>query len=116
MHCLWALRRRRHDRQHDHRQVPDDVAGGVRKVLGVGLGDRLAYIVDGDHAVIMKAKRLGSDEDPVVDAFLAFIERDMTAHSDRLAGLTTELVERARALTDGIEADPDRPIEGDVAI
>jgi antitoxin PrlF len=89
---------------------------GVRKALGVGPGDRLAYVVEGDRAVIMKAKPTATDEDPVVDAFLAFLEHDMVAHPDRLAGLTTELIESARALTDGVEADLDAPIEGDVAI
>jgi antitoxin PrlF len=89
---------------------------GVRKALGVGPGDRLAYIVEGDRAVIMKASLTDAHEDPVVEAFLAFLERDMAAHPERPAGLAAELVERARALTDGIEVDLDEPIEGDVAI
>jgi len=89
---------------------------GVRKALGVGPGDRLAYVVEGDRAVIMKARRGDAHEDPVADAFLAFLEQDMDGHPERLAGLTTGLVERARALTDGIEVDLDAPLEGDVAI
>jgi len=87
---------------------------GVRKALGVGPGDRLAYVVEGDRAVIMKAG--SAAEDPVVAAFLAFLERDMTAHPERLGGLTPELVGRLRALVDGIDVDPDAPIEGAVAI
>jgi antitoxin PrlF len=87
---------------------------GVRKALGVRPGDRLAYIVEGDRAVIMKA---GSDvEDPVIGAFLDFLARDMVVHPERLTGLTPELVERARTLTHGMESDLDAPIEGDVAI
>jgi antitoxin PrlF len=89
---------------------------GVRKALGVGPGDRLAYVVEGDRAVIMKARRGDAHEDPVADAFLAFLKQDMAGHPERLAGLTTDLVERARALTDGIEVDLDAPLEGDVAI
>ena len=89
---------------------------GVRKALGVGPGDRLAYIVEGDRAVIMKAETSDAHDDPVADAFLAFLERDMAAHPERLAALTTELIERARKLTDGIEVDLDAPLEGDVAI
>lgn len=89
---------------------------GVRKALGVGPGDRLAYVVEGDRAVIMKARSSTAHEDPVADAFLAFLERDMAAHPERLAGLTAELIERARALTEGIDADLDAPLEGDVAI
>jgi antitoxin PrlF len=87
---------------------------GVRKALGVRPGDHLAYIVEGDHAVIMKAS---SDvEDPVIGAFLDFLARDMVVRPERLTGLTPELIERARALTHGIEVDLDAPIDGDVAI
>jgi antitoxin PrlF len=89
---------------------------GVRKALGVGPGDRLAYVVEGDRAIIMKVKPNDAHEDPVADAFLAFLERGMKAHPEHLAGLTAELVERARALTDGIEVDLDATLEGDVAI
>jgi antitoxin PrlF len=87
---------------------------GVRQALGVGPGDQLAYIVEGDHAVIMKA---ASDyEDPAIGAFLDFLERDMVAHPERLKALTPELFERMRALTDGIEVDLNAPIDGDVEI
>jgi antitoxin PrlF len=89
---------------------------GVRKALGVGPGDRLAYVVEGDRAIIMKAAPADDHSDPVAERFLAFIERDMDAHPERLTGLTGELIERARALTAGIEVDLDAPIEGDVAL
>lgn len=87
---------------------------GVRQALGVGPGDRLAYVIEGDRAVIMKARL--DEEDPAIGAFLDFIERDMVAHPERLAKLTPELIERARRLTHGIEVDLDEAIDGDVAI
>jgi antitoxin PrlF len=87
---------------------------GVRKALGVGPGDRLAYIVEGDRAVIMKSGAEG--QDPVVDAFLGFLERDMVAHPERLGGLTPELLQRLRGLIGDAEVDPDAPIDGEVAI
>lgn len=87
---------------------------GVRKALGIGPGDRLAYIVDGNRAVIMKANI--DAEDPVIGAFLGFLERDLLAHPERLGELSPELVERARALTKDIKVDLDAPIEGDVEI
>src|SRR5476651_2510601 len=82
---------------------------GVRKALGVRPGDSLAYIVEGDRAVIMKAS--SDEEDPVIGAFLDFLARDMAASPERLTELTPELIERARTLTDGIEADLDAPID-----
>jgi len=87
---------------------------GVRKALGVRPGDRLAYVLDGDRAMIMKAPT--DEEDPVIGAFLDFLALDMIDHPDRLTGLTAELIERARALTQGIDVDLDAPIDGDVAI
>ena len=89
---------------------------GVRKALGVGPGDRLAYVVEGDRAIITKAPPATVHDDPVDEQFLAFLARDMTAHPERLSGRTGELLERARALTDGIEVDLEAPIEGDVAL
>ena len=48
---------------------------GVRKALGVGPGDRLAYVVEGDRAIITKAPPATVHEDPVAEQFLAFLER-----------------------------------------
>jgi antitoxin PrlF len=87
---------------------------GVRKALDVGPGDRLAYIVEGERAVIMKANADG--EDPVIGAFLEFLARDMIGAPETLTALTPELIARAGMLVDGIQSDPDAPIEGDVQI
>jgi len=87
---------------------------GVRQALGVGPGDRLAYIVEGDRAVIMKA---GPDtEDPAIQAFLDFLARDMVSRPEQLADLSPELIDRAQSLAQGIEVDLEAPIHGDVAI
>lgn len=43
-----------------------------------------------------------SDEDPVVDAFLAFIEKDMLNNPANLTALNAEVIGRAKALTAGI--------------
>src|SRR6185437_4239002 len=89
---------------------------GVRKALGVGPGDRLAYVVEGNRAIIMKARRGDAHEDPIAEAFLTFLAQEMEAYPERLAGLITDLVERARVLTDGIEVHLDAPLEGDVVM
>ncbi len=87
---------------------------GVRQALGVGPGDRLAYIVEGDRAVIMKA---GPDtEDPAIEAFLDFLARDMVGHPERLADLSPALIDRAQSLVQGIDVDLEAPIHGDVVI
>ena len=86
----------------------------MRKALGVRPGDRLAYVIEGDRAIIKKADADG--DDPVIGAFLDFIARDARSHPERLAGLPPDLVERARALTKDIAVNLDEPIEGDVEI
>ena len=87
---------------------------GVRKALGVRPGDRLAYVVEGDRAIIRKADVDG--DDPVIGAFLDFIARDVGSHPERLTGLPPDLVERARALAKDIVVNLDEPVEGDVEI
>ena len=87
---------------------------GVRNALDLHPGDRLAYRIEHGRAIIMKAGV--SENDPVVDAFLAFLERDMRDHPDRLQDLPAELIERARALVSDVAIDLDAPIDGDVAI
>jgi antitoxin PrlF len=77
-------------------------------------GDNLAYVVEGNRAILMKAET--EERDPVVDAFLDFLEHDMLTRPDGVKPIPSELFERVAALTEGIEVDLDAPIEGEVAI
>jgi antitoxin PrlF len=86
---------------------------GVRKALGVGPGDNLAYVVEGDYAIIRKAPE-PAEADPALGAFLDLLERDITEHPERLQLVTHELYERLRRATEGIEVDPYAAIEGPV--
>ena len=89
---------------------------GVRTALGVSAGDRLAYVIERDRAVIMKAPA-EPEEDPAMMAFLAFIERDICEHPERIADLPVPLLERALALVPGaLDIELEAPIEGEVAI
>ena len=56
------------------------------------------------------------EEDPALAPFLALLERDITARPEALVPLTPELAARMAAATEGVKADPDAPIEGDVAL
>jgi antitoxin PrlF len=88
---------------------------GVRKALGIGPGDKLVYQIEGDHAVIHRVAADDPDGDPVIGAFLDFLEREMIAHPDRLQPITTELMERMRRVSDP-DIDIDEEIEGPVAL
>lgn len=46
-----------------------------------------------------------TEEDPVVGAFLAFIEKDLVAHPTRRTRLTKTAIKRAVRLTKGVKVD-----------
>ncbi len=50
---------------------------------------------------------VGNDDDPVLDAFLAFLEADMRLRPDRLEPLSGGSIARAVELTDGIAVSDD---------
>lgn len=90
---------------------------GVRAALGVMPGDRLAYIVERDRAIIMKAPEAETEEsDPDVLAFLSFLQRDFRNHPENIRELPQSLFDRAHALVGDMDVDLDEPIEGEVAI
>ncbi|HKP77278.1 MAG TPA: type II toxin-antitoxin system PrlF family antitoxin [Longimicrobiaceae bacterium] len=88
---------------------------GVRKALGVQPGDRLAYVIEGEQAVI---RRAGDEEeaDPVLGSFLDFIERQIDQHPERLQPMTAELRDRMRRVSEGVVVDLDEEIEGPVSL
>lgn len=89
---------------------------GVRKALGIEPGDKLAYHIEGDQAVIRRLPADDPDADPVIGAFLDFLEREMTRDPTRLQPVTVELMNRMRRLSDGIEVNFAEEIEGPVAL
>lgn len=53
------------------------------------------------------------EEGPTLQAFLAFLAKDMDEHPERLRPLDMKLFERIRELTKGIEVDLDAPLPED---
>ena len=90
------------------------VPKAIRQALGVSYGGRIAFRVeDGTvsvHAVVQP------EEDPALAPFLALVERDIAARPEVLVPLTPELAARMTAATEGVETDPEAPIEGEVAL
>lgn len=56
------------------------------------------------------------DEDPIIDAFLAFLANDMERHPERLERLSTDSMARAAELTAGIIVHDDEIFPDDVTI
>jgi len=55
-------------------------------------------------------------EDRALAPFLALLEHHIAARPEALIPLTPELAARMTAATKGVDADPDAPIEGEVAL
>ena len=83
------------------------VPKAVRDALGVGPGDRIAFLMQGDVVTIRRADD-DAAEDPVVGSFLSFLARDMERHPELLLALSPALVERIAHLTKGILGWPGR--------
>ena len=56
------------------------------------------------------------ERDPVVSAYLAFLEGDMLAHPERIAPLPEEDLARLRRLTDGVQAGDEDRIPYDITL
>ncbi len=89
---------------------------GVRKALGLRPGeDSIEWEIRGAEAVVRRAHAAGED-DPALAPFLELLERDVAGHPEGLRGMPEELYRRLLAVTEGVEVDPDQPIEGPVAL
>lgn len=85
----------------------------VRRALNLGKRDKLRFTIRPDGEVILSKAVPDDEEDPVVLAFLDFLERDMIAHPERLQPMDPELYARATELVKGIEVDLDAPLPPD---
>ena len=90
------------------------VPKAIRQALGVSYGGRIAFRVeDGPVSVHAAAE---PEKDPALAPFLALLERDIASRPEALLPLMPELAARMAAATEGVPADPDAPIEGDVPL
>jgi len=90
------------------------VPAPVRKVLKLRKRDKIVFRVAPDGATVTVAKASATaDDDPVIEGFLGFLERDLTAHPERLRQLPASLVKRARTLTRGVKVDLDARLPDD---
>jgi antitoxin PrlF len=71
-------------------------------------GHALISIVEGGTAEI-------EEEDPVVTAFLSFLEQDMRAHPERISSLSKRALARASRLTKGVKVSDDEPLPRDIS-
>lgn len=88
----------------------------VREALGIGAGDRVAFVIDENRRVVLE-RADATEEDPVIAAFLDFLSRDMERNAAKaIVPLPETLRQRMQSLSDNTQIDLDAPIEGDVAL
>ncbi len=77
-----------------------------------------AQVIAPGHALISVVEEGApeiEDEDPVVTAFLALLEKDMKTHPKRMAGLSKRSIARATRLTKGVKVTDDERLPHDVS-
>ena len=88
------------------------VPSGVRKQLKLGKGDQIRYCTEPSGRVYIEPLRAGED-DPVLGAFLDFIETDVQAHPERLRVFGGGLHDRLKGLVGDVDVDLDEPLSPD---
>jgi len=88
---------------------------GVRKVLDLEPGERIGYVIEGGHVRLVNATAFEHD-DPVLTKFLAFLQRDLAKHPDRMSAFPASLLERAGVAAAGVAIDHDAPIDGAITL
>jgi antitoxin PrlF len=92
------------------------VPPGVRAALGIGPGERLGYVIQGDEVRLVNASAIEETEDPVLGRFLEFMATDVVVHPERITPFPASLLARVRELTAGVQIDHDAPIDGVTAL
>ena len=90
------------------------VPKAVRQALGVSYGGEIAFVVDEQGVSVRRVET--EEADPVIGAFLDFLERDMRRHPQGIAALPDSLAERMAALSEHVAVGMDEVIEGPVAL
>jgi antitoxin PrlF len=90
------------------------VPKAVRQALGVSYGGEITFVVD-EHGVTVR--RVEAEEaDPVIGAFLGFLEQDMLRTPQNVFAFPPSLAERMVALAKDVRVDLDEQIDGPVAL
>jgi antitoxin PrlF len=94
------------------------VPAAIRKMLNLGKRGHVVFTGLADGTVVIARDERAEEarsEDPVIAKFLAFLAKDMAEKPQRIRPVPRELVERAKALVEGVEVDLDAALPDDDA-
>ena len=94
------------------RRFQTTIPAAIRKALNLTENDRIQYKVLPDGQVVI-SRQLEEHSDPVINAFLDFVEADMLNHPENLQPLTLAMREKINVLTASIDIDLDSPLSDD---
>jgi antitoxin PrlF len=79
----------------------------VRRALHLDKRDKIHYSIRPDGEVVLTRAPKSEEADPALDAFLRFLERDITEHPERLQAVDSGLRQRIQSLIGSVEVDLD---------
>lgn len=85
----------------------------VRRALRLGKRDKIHYTILPEGGVMLTRADVAEKSDPVLDAFLSFLTRDVATHPERLQAIDSAFVQRMQSLVEGIDVDLDAPLSAD---
>lgn len=94
------------------RRFQTTIPTAIRKALNLTENDRIQYKVLPDGQVVI-SRQLEEHSDPVINAFLDFVEADMLNNPENLQPVTLAMHEKINVLTAGIDADLNSPLSDD---
>ncbi|NMG59156.1 type II toxin-antitoxin system PrlF family antitoxin [Geitlerinema sp. P-1104] len=81
----------------------------IRKFLGLAKGDKIQYSIESDGQVLISVAK-DDDDDPILGAFLEFLEQDMAKNPQKLQPVPANLVNRVQSLVAGVDVSLDEPL------
>lgn len=84
------------------------VPSSVRKALGLGKQDKIAYYISADGKVFIS--RVEADNDPILEKFVAFLAEDIDRNPQNVKPISSDLIEHARFLVAGMDSDLNEPL------
>lgn len=84
----------------------------VRKALHLSKRDKIHYIIQGNGSVLIT--RVDNEKnDPVIEAFLSFLVKDIQKSPQNVMPLNGELYQRVQSVVSDIKFDLDKPLSGE---
>lgn len=81
----------------------------VRKALHLGKRDKIHYIIQSNGSVLITRVE-DEQNDPVIEAFLSFLAKDIQKTPQNVMPLNRELSQRIQSVISGVEFDLNEPL------